>query len=718
MLCGSLVGAYAYQKASPTVDKQRPQVTFNKNVAPIIFGHCGICHRPGGDAPFTLLTYAAVRRRATLIAAVTASGLMPPGTADSDFGEFDGLGKLSTTDIAAVQRWIDAGMPEGDEADLPELPHWPKGWQLGRPDLIVTTSQPYTLRAEGVDEYRTFVVHLPIDRRQNVRGIEFHPGVSGVVHHANILLDKTSRSRDLDERDPAPGYDGPLARTAMYPDGHFLGYAPGRPDPLLPKGMAWRVDPGTDLVLQLHLRPSGKPETIQPSVGFYLTDDPPGRTPFLMRLGRQALDIAPGDTNYRIRDTFVMPVDVHVLALKPHAHYLAREMSALAKFPDGTTKRLLYIRQWDFKWQTTYRFIAPVALPEGSSIVMEFTYDNSDANPRNPNHPPSRVRWGPATSDEMGDLWVQVLTRDDADRVVLARDFRPKAAAEEIAGYCSLLEHDPDDPILNDDIASLYLEVGQPGAAIVHFERSVRVNPQSASAQFNLGTALMLAGRTAEAVTPLQAAVRLKPDSAPARNNLGNALAAEARGDEALSQYQAALRLEPAYARPHNGMATLLMRRAQFDDALGHLRAAIAIDPSVPEFHYNLALTQQARAEYVEAVRHFRDAIRLRPEAPEILADCAWLLATAPVDLVRDPRAAVELSEAAAGYTQRRDPRVLGIVAAAYASAGRFDQAVATVAEALELSPSGELRAILRAHQALYLVGSPVRSRVVLPQFP
>ena len=165
-------------------------------------------------------------------------------------------------------------------------------------------------------------------------------------------------------------------------------------------------------------------------------------------------------------------------------------------------------------------------------------------------------------------------------------------------------------------------------------------------------------------------------------------------------------------------MATLLMRRAQFDDALGHLRAAIAIDPSVPEFHYNLALTQQARAEYVEAVRHFRDAIRLRPEAPEILADCAWLLATAPVDLVRDPQAAVELSEAAAGYTQRRDPRALGVVAAAYASAGRFDQAVATVAEALELSPSGELSAILRAHQALYLVGSPVRSRVVLPQFP
>jgi hypothetical protein len=138
-----------------------------------------MCHRPGGDAPFSLLSYAAVRQRAKVIAAVTASRQMPPWKAETDVGAFEGLQPLSAEDIDSIQRWSDTGMQEGEPEDLPELPHWPDGWQLGSPDLVVTPLQAYTLRPEGADEYRTFVIPLPIDRARNVRGDRVPPRCLG-----------------------------------------------------------------------------------------------------------------------------------------------------------------------------------------------------------------------------------------------------------------------------------------------------------------------------------------------------------------------------------------------------------------------------------------------------------------------------------------------------------------------------------------------------------
>lgn len=634
---------------------------------------------------------------------------MPPWKGESDVGVFEGLQPLSVEEIRTIQRWAETDMPEGEEADLPELPRWPEQWQLGSPDLVVTLSEAYALPADGTDQYRTFVMPLPVAHRRRVRGIEFRPGTRGVVHHANILLDQTSRSRELDDRDPLPGYDGPLARTATYPDGHFLGYTPGRPDPLLPSGLSWRLDPGTDLVVQLHLQPTGRPENIQPSVGFYFTGDEPTRVPYMIRLGRQTLDIAPGQQHYRMTDFYVLPADIRIQALKPHAHYLAREFAAWATLPNGETKRLLHIADWDFMWQNVYRFTAPVALPRGSTLTMEFTYDNSESNPHNHGHPPRRVRWGPASTDEMGDLWVQVLTDDEADRMLIARDFRRKAAAEEIRGYSGLLEREPADPVLNDDIALLYLELGQPAAAVAHFERSLRVRPDSAAGQFNLGTALMLAGRTAEAVSRLEEAVRLKPDFPAAHNNLGGALAAQRRQGEALSHYLTALQLQPDNARAHNGIATLRMEQGQLPEALVHLGNAIELDPDLAEAHHNIALIRQARGEYADAARHFRDAVRLRPESPQMLADCAWILAAAPDDRVRDSARAIELGEMAAVLTRRADARVLDVLAAAFAEAGRFDQALTTLAEAASLHPPDAVIQRLRAHQELYKQRRPAR---------
>ena len=228
-------------------------VTFASDVAPIIFDRCGECHRPGGSAPFSLLTYSAVRQRAAQIAAVTKSRFMPPWKSEPGYGEFIGQRPLADAEISAIQRWVEGGTLEGDPRDLPAQPRWIEGWQLGKPDLIVTLSKPYTLQAEGTDVFHVFVIPLPVSATRFVRGLEFRPGNPKVVHHANIRIDRTPRSRQLDEQDPAPGYDGLIARSAVYPDGHFLGWTPGQIAPLLPKGLAWRLDQGTNLVVQLHM---------------------------------------------------------------------------------------------------------------------------------------------------------------------------------------------------------------------------------------------------------------------------------------------------------------------------------------------------------------------------------------------------------------------------------------------------------------------------------
>jgi hypothetical protein len=232
------------------------------------------------------------------------------------------------------------------------------------------------------------VIPLPTEKRRYVRGLEFRP-CNRVVHHANIRIDRTPASRRFDTEDPAPGDDGLIAHSAGYPDGHFLGWTPGQAAPLLPKGLAWTLEPGADLVVELHMQPSGRSEIVQPSIGFFFGDDPPERTPAMLRLGRQNLDIPAGESRYRSTDSFVLPVDIEVHAVQPHAHYLAREVRGTARLPDGRVQPLIYVRDWDFRWQQFYRYATPFTLPKGTTLSMEFVFDNSAANPRNPSRPPS-----------------------------------------------------------------------------------------------------------------------------------------------------------------------------------------------------------------------------------------------------------------------------------------------------------------------------------------
>jgi tetratricopeptide (TPR) repeat protein len=194
--------------------------------------------------------------------------------------------------------------------------------------------------------------------------------------------------------------------------------------------MAWLLRPGTDLVLQVHVRPHGRAQPITPQIGLSFAAGAPVRHPAVLMLGSRDIDIPAGAPEYVVQDTFELPVDVQVLAVYPHAHYLGRALEGFARLPNGRTRWLVRIRDWDFNWQDEYRYAEPVFLPGGSTVTMRWRYDNSAANPRNPSRPPRRVEYGPRSSDEMADLVLQVLPQAEADRETLERDLRWKYLAD------------------------------------------------------------------------------------------------------------------------------------------------------------------------------------------------------------------------------------------------------------------------------------------------
>ena len=673
-LCAAAVVIVA--AASPAAGETA--VTFNKDVAPVLYARCATCHRPGEIGPFSLLTYRDARQHATQIADVTARRVMPPWKPERGKGTFVGDRSLSDDEIRLLQAWVAQGTTEGDARDLPPAPQWTTGWAFGTPDLVVAMPAPYTLQAGGGDVFRTFVIPIPTTTARYVKAIEFRPGNARAVHHVNIGVDRTGSSRRLDALDAEPGYVGGMVPDAAYPPGYMLGWTPGqRPRPS-PDGMAWRLEAGSDLVVQLHMQPTGKPEPVQVSAGFFFTDEAPVRTPVGLRLGSETIDILPGDAGYTIADSYVLPVDVDVLAVQPHAHNLARQMEAVATLPDQTVVPIVSIADWDFRWQDVYRYEHPLRLPRGSTISMRYTYDNSEGNPRNTSRPPRHVVWGQNTSDEMGDLWVQVVPVAESDLALLAGDIGKKTRGEDLAAYTKVLSADSKNPLRHDIVAMLSLQAGDPESAVRHYRDSLALNSESAPTHYNLGIALSL----------------------------------ERKFDEAMAEFRDALRVDPDYADAHNNLGALLTLAGRFDEAADHYRRALAINDDNSDAHNNLARILWAEGHRAEAVDEFTRASAIKPDAPAPLAGLAWVRATAPDAAMRDPAEAVRLGERAAQLPGRRDPSVLDILAAAYALAGQFDRATATAQAALDLAAVSQpaLADQIRTRLALYAQRQPFRS--------
>ena len=652
-------------------------VTFSKDIAPILFSHCTPCHRPGEIGPFPLQTYRDARQRMNLIVDSTKRRIMPPWKPVNDRGLFLDDRSLTDAQVQAIQDWSAQGGPEGDPHDLPPMPAFADGWQFGTPDVVVTMAEPYALRPDGPDLFRTFVLPIPTATARYVRAMEFRPGRGRGVHHANIGVDHTRSSRRLDAADAEPGYVGGMVQDAAYPAGYLLGWTPGQQPRPSPDGMPWRLEAGSDLVVQLHLQPTGKPEPIQVSVGFFFTDTPPIETPLGLRMGSETIEIAPGNATFEIVDRFVLPVDTKVLALQPHAHYLGRQMEAVATLPDGSERPLVRIDDWDFRWQDVYRFASPPVLPKGTTIRMRFTYDNSAANPRNPFNPPQRIVWGQNTTDEMGDLWMQFVPVRKEEGGVLAAAIGQKTRAEDIAAYTRVLQTDPANPLRHDAVAMLYLQDGNVPEAIRHFRESLRLNTDSAPTHYNLGIALSM--------------LRQYP--------------------EAMREYEAAVKVDPNHAEAHNNLGAMLHVAGRLDDAAQHYRKAFELRPENAEARSNYGRLLLLQAKTALAAEQFEAALTVHPDAVSALTGLAWIRATSADASLRRPGQAVAMAERARQLSRGQDPQAFDSLAAGYAALGEFDTAVRAVTAGIAVAEStGQslLAADMRTRLELYQRRTPV----------
>jgi Tfp pilus assembly protein PilF/mono/diheme cytochrome c family protein len=571
------------------------QVTYNRDIAPIIFQSCASCHRPGEAAPFPLLTYRDAKRHAQQIADLTQMRIMPPWLPEPQEAKFADELRLSDAEISLIERWVEQGAVEGNPADLPPPPKFVEGWRLGEPDLILKAQKPLTLPPQGTDTYWNFIFPVPIQETRWVKAVEIRPGDKRYVHHANILVDRAGASRKR-EAEPGAGFGGMEIRIESQvfdPDSHLLFWKPGTVPYVEPEGMALRLDKGTDLVLNTHLQPSGKPEVIQPSIGLYFTPHPATKLPMLLQLENdRMLDIPPGRKDFLVTDDFTLPVDVDLMAIYPHAHYLGKDLQALATLPEGTTKTLIHIPQWNLNWQAVYRYAKPVRLPKGTRVSLHYVYDNSDENPMNPNHPPARVAGGNRSSDEMCHLWLQVLPVNFD-----AAQGDPRMALQEALARHNI-EKNPGDFEAHYNLAAMLQARDKLDAAISEYEAAARLRPDDATANNALGAAWVAAGRPERGVRYLQSALQARPDYFDAHYNLGIALAAENDFEGASEQFRLALQLQPQDAGVEANLGATLAEMGRLAEAKSHFERALELDPNQPIAKENLDALQKQQSAH------------------------------------------------------------------------------------------------------------------------
>lgn len=399
----------------PKEKSKADSVAYHKDIAPIIAQNCVSCHSPGQVAPFTLQNYADVKKRARLIARVTADRLMPPWKADEGAEKFHDARLLTKAQISLIQRWVEAGAPEGKPTSKPvpnksilksSVKPSPQPIALTTSkapplDAIFSPQEPYKLEAEGADVYRCFVIPTNYDTDRWVSSITVQPQNRKVVHHVIAYLDISGQARKLDEVDAGPGYTSFGGPGFSPKAGALGGWAPGNEPVSTPEGTGILLPKGADIVLQVHYHKSGKPETDLTKVGLTFCKGNIDKRMRVLTVLYLPLRIPAGESRYIAKTDVTIPFDITVHSVTPHMHLLGREMTVTATVPGVGNKKLVRVPDWDFNWQTTYAFKQPIALPAGSKIDVEARYDNSTNNPVNPSNPPREVRWGEDTTDEM-----------------------------------------------------------------------------------------------------------------------------------------------------------------------------------------------------------------------------------------------------------------------------------------------------------------------------
>ncbi|MFN5309543.1 MAG: T9SS type A sorting domain-containing protein [Candidatus Kapaibacterium sp.] len=380
--------------------------TFSEHIAPIIWKHCVSCHRDGEIAPFSLTNYEEVAENALTIAAVTKSRFMPPWK-PTQYARYADERGLTDDEIQILADWAAAGSPQGDPSKTPPLPVFPKGSQLGIPDVVLSMPEEFTVKADFKDEYRNFVIPFSFSSDKNISAVEFRPGNPAVVHHVLMWIDTTGKARKMDAADPLPGYSG--FGGAGFDDAIVLpaAWVPGAVPRFFPDKMGVRIPKNADLVMQIHYAPSGSVQKDQSTVNIFYSDDKSIRQIREATINPQNLAggnssfLVKAETINRFKGVLDVPYDFSLMSIAPHMHLIGTKAKSYAITPKGDTIKLIAIDDWDFNWQGSYTFKKLIKIPKGAKVYYEAEYDNTANNPLNPNNPPRVVRWGENTTDEM-----------------------------------------------------------------------------------------------------------------------------------------------------------------------------------------------------------------------------------------------------------------------------------------------------------------------------
>jgi hypothetical protein len=392
----ALAGSAAVANEPEKTDNKKATVTFAKDISRILQNRCQTCHHAGTAAPFTLASFDDARHWSDTIREVLKQNRMPPWHADPHYGKFSNDRRLSKDERDALLAWLNGGMPFGDKKDLPAPRTYTDGWLIGKPDVIFELPETQTVPATGVVPYLYFVTPTHFKEDVWIQAAEARPGNRGVVHHIVVSY-----------RDPKAG---DKQNAGGFGDGIVVGEAPGDIPLLLPPGTAVKIPAGAELIWQMHYTPNGKEAKDKSQVGFvfYKGKEPPKRIARTRGAANMSFAIPAGATNHKVESEWIVPRDILLLSFMPHMHLRGKDFEYRAQYPDGRSEIILNVPRYDFAWQTSYRLAEPLRLPKGTKIHCTAHFDNSSANPANPD-PKKEVTWGDQTWEEMMIGWVDYM---------------------------------------------------------------------------------------------------------------------------------------------------------------------------------------------------------------------------------------------------------------------------------------------------------------------
>lgn len=398
LLAGKAISSPKTEVSGCVIERTKPvpqkgEVNYVKHVATILQNRCQECHRPDEIGPFSLLTYDDAKKRAGRIREALIEQRMPPWHADPRHGKFLNDRRLPQEELDTLLAWIDSGAAKGDDKDLPPPAKFVKGWKIGEPDKVFTMEKEFKVPATGVLDYQRFTVDPGLKEDTWIQASECRPGNRAIVHHILVYVLK-------------PGQVSPYSADGTATT--LAGWAPGDMPAIYPPGTARLIPAGSRLMFEVHYTPNGTEQTDRSAVGVIFAKKPPEHRAETNILANMLVRIPPKQPNVKGEMTYTFPEDALVLSFMPHMHLRGTSAKYVAKYPDGKTETLLSVPDYDFSWQSVYRFAEPLKIPKGTKLTWTGHWDNSSDNPRNPD-PSKEVFWGLQTWDEMQNGWMDIV---------------------------------------------------------------------------------------------------------------------------------------------------------------------------------------------------------------------------------------------------------------------------------------------------------------------